>query len=172
MCYFSGLSQLLHRFPKYALGFALILLAVVPFSLAQHATTWCTCRFVHLGPMAFGQLEPVRMFHQLTVNHSHLAVKWCVINHTLLKYAEALLLSPKFCSFFRHLYQLLVSGERTLLCSFWTYSYPWNIEFYIFAINKSVVISIFENANHFFPKSFSDAFRNRSQFVTSSTLQK
>lgn len=43
-------------------------------------------------------------------------VKRCVVNHTLLKHAEALLPPPKFCSFFQHLCQLLVLGERTLLC--------------------------------------------------------
>ena len=59
-------------------------------------------------------------------------LKWCVVNHTLLKHAEALLPSPKFCSFFQHLCQLLVSGEKTLLCGVWMCSYFCDNEFWFF----------------------------------------
>lgn len=126
MCNYSGLSQLLHCFSKYAPCFTLILQSVVPFALAQHATTWRSSGFVHLGPMLFGQFEPVQWPFVLQGSVVKITiVKRCVVNHTLFKHAEALLPSPKFCSFFQHLCQLLVSGERTLLCIVCLCSWYW-----------------------------------------------
>lgn len=126
MCYSSGLSQLLHCFSKYTPCFTLILQSIVHFVLAQHTTAWRASGFVHLSPMLFGQLEPVQWPFVLQGSVVKITiVKRCVVNHTLLKHAEALLPSPKFCSFFQHLCQFLVLGERTLLCRVCLCSWYW-----------------------------------------------
>ena len=117
MLILKAFSQLIHCLTKYTPCLTRILQSIVPFSLAQHATTRRASGFVHLCPMLLGQFEPVQwpfVLHCSAVETS--IVKRRVVNHTLLKHAEALLPPPKFCSSFQHLCQLLVSGERTLLC--------------------------------------------------------
>ena len=116
---FKAFCQLIYYLPKYSACFPFILQSVVPFPLAQHTTAWRASGFVHTSPFFIGQFEPMQWSFVLHCPMVEITVvKRCVVNHTLLKHAEALLPSPKFCSFFQHLCQLLVSGERTLLCSF------------------------------------------------------
>ena len=113
----KAFGWLLHCLSKYASCFTLILQSVVLISPTHPATAWRASGFVHFCPMLLGQFEPVQwpfVLHCSAVETS--IVKRRVVNHTLLKHEEALLPPPKFCSFFQHLCQLLVSGERTLLC--------------------------------------------------------
>ena len=121
-----GFLSSIHCLSKYTLCLTLILQSVVPFALAKHTTTWRASGFVHFYPMLLGQFEPVQwpfVLHCFVVEMT--IVKRCVVNHTLLKHSEALLPSPKFCSFFQHLCQLLVLGERTWLCRVCLCSYYW-----------------------------------------------
>lgn len=105
------------HFPKHTLCFPLILQSVIPFPLTQHTTAWRASGFVDTSPFFIGQFEPMQwpfVLHCFVVEIT--VVKRCVVNHTLLKHAEALLPSPKFCSFFQHLCQFLMLCERTMLC--------------------------------------------------------
>ena len=59
--------------------FSLVFHAIEPLSFTNPATAWCSCCFVHLCPMTFFQVSPLRMIDIIAIIHNTHAHPCCII---------------------------------------------------------------------------------------------
>jgi hypothetical protein len=59
--------------------FSLVFQTIEPLSFTNPATAWCSCCFVHLCPMTFFQVSPLRMIDIITIIHNTHAHPCCII---------------------------------------------------------------------------------------------